>query len=162
MIPSTAKSSEIYSLMIPTIKHHILLPNISVAEIIPFSNVQLLNTKIAESPWFLGYSLWRGLKIPLISIDLINGEKDPQANKRSRVAIIHTLNGNKKLPYLAIIVQGIPRLSYVTQENIHSIDSKILEADKIQIEVDSISASIPDLDKLESMVANALSNLDEE
>ena len=32
---------EIYSLMVPTIDSNLLLPNTSVAEIVPFSNVEL-------------------------------------------------------------------------------------------------------------------------
>ena len=32
---------EVYSLMIPTVQGNILLPNSNVAEIVPFSNVEL-------------------------------------------------------------------------------------------------------------------------
>jgi len=144
---------EVYSLMIPTVNSHILLPNTSVAEIVPFSNVEIFDETSNKPKWFLGHLLWRGIEIPLVSIDVIKGEIDPQANKRSRVAIVHTLNKNRDLPYLALVVQGIPRLSHVRADNITVMPEEIIsEAEKMRVEVDSVATSIPDLDKLELMV----------
>ena len=91
---SSDLKTEVYSLMIPTINSHILLPNLSVAEIVPYSNVELFTESDGKALWFLGHLLWRGMHIPLISVDIIGGAKDPKANKRSRIAIVHTLNGN--------------------------------------------------------------------
>ncbi|WP_196138751.1 chemotaxis protein CheW [Aliikangiella sp. G2MR2-5] len=145
-------SEEVYSLMIPTVQGNILLPNTNVAEIVPFSNVDLFEQ--GDRPkWFLGHLLWRGKDIPLISVDVISGSEDPQANKRSRVAITHTLNANTELPYIAIVVQGIPRLSHVTPENIKCIDADVTSgAEKMKVTVDGVEAAIPDLDKLEEMI----------
>lgn len=144
---------EVYSLMIPTVNSNILLPNTNVAEIVPFSNVELFDKSEGKPNWFLGHLLWRGINIPLVSIDVIKGHDDPQANKRSRVAIAHTLNSNRDLPYLAIVVQGIPRLSHVREDNIKYMqDEDLSEAEKMRVEIDSVLASIPDLDRLETMV----------
>lgn len=144
---------EVYSLMIPTIQSNILLPNSSVAEIVPFSNVELFSETSDRPDWFLGHLLWRGQEIPLISIDVIRGESDPQANKRSRVTIVHTLNSNRELPYVAIVVQGIPRLSHVTPDNIKHLSEQVLsDAEKMRVTVEDVGASIPDLDKLEEMI----------
>jgi chemosensory pili system protein ChpC len=151
---------EVYSLMIPTVNSNILLPNTNVAEIVPFSNVELFNKSAGKPKWFLGHLLWRGINIPLVSIDVIKGLDDPQANKRSRVAITHTLNSNRELPYLAIVVQGIPRLSHVNPGNIKCMqDEDISDAEKMRVEIDSVAASILDLDKLEAMVLEESSDV---
>ena len=147
------KIQEVYSLMIPTVNSNILLPNTNVAEIVPFSNVELFDKSAGKPNWFLGHLLWRGINIPLVSIDVIKGLDDPQANKRSRVAIAHTLNSNNDMPYLALVVQGIPRLSHVRADNIKYMqDEDLSDAEKMRVEIDSVAASIPDLDKLEMMV----------
>ncbi len=147
---------EIYSLMIPTIDSNILLPNTNVAEVVPFSNVELFGEKSEKPSWYLGHVLWRGINIPLLSLDIIKGKSDPKANKRSRVAIVHTLNTNRDLPYLAIVVQGIPRLSHVRSDNIKYIqDDSLSDAEKMRVEIESVEATIPDLDQLESMVTEA-------
>ncbi|MET1256540.1 chemotaxis protein CheW [Aliikangiella maris] len=151
---------EVYSLMIPTVGSNILLPNSNVAEIVPFSNVELFDDMSNKPRWFLGHLFWRGQEIPLISIDVIRGEADAQANKRSRVAVAHTLNSNRELPYIAIVVQGIPRLSHVREDNIRFIDDDALsDAEKMKVSVDSIEAAIPDLDKLEVMIQAAREQL---
>jgi len=147
---------EVYSLMIPTVSGHILLPNANVAEVVPFSNVELFGNDSSKPSWYLGHLLWRGMNIPLISMDLIKGETEAKANKRSRVTIAHTLNANSDLPYLAIVVQGIPRLSHVRTDNIQYVqDDNLSQAEKMRVEIDSLPASIPDLDQLESMVSEA-------
>jgi len=147
------QKKEVYSLMIPTVDSNILLPNSNIAEIVPFSNVGLSSEGDEKPNWYLGHLLWRGLDIPLVSIDIIQGVSDPQADKRSRVAIAHTLNSNSDLPYIAIVVQGIPRLSHVTQDNIVLLSDKdTSDAEKMHVTVDSVGASIPDIDKLEEMI----------
>jgi chemosensory pili system protein ChpC len=154
------EQQEVYSLMIPTVRTNILLPNSGVAEIVPFSNMGLFSEQESEKTpdWFLGHLLWRGHEVPLISIDVIRGERDPQANKRSRVAVVHTLNSNRDIPYLAIVVQGIPRLSHVTAEKMELIETDSLsDAEKMHIKVDDVEATIPDLDKLEEMVLAVMS-----
>ena len=144
---------EVYSLMIPTVESNILLPNSNVAEIVPFSNVELYTKDEGKPNWYLGHLLWRGLDIPLVSIDIIQGVSDPQADKRSRVAVAHTLSSNRELPYIAIVVQGIPRLSHVTQDNIKLLDEQnVTDAEKMHVTVDNVGASIPDIDKLEEMI----------
>lgn len=149
---------EVYSLMIPIVDSNILLPNSNVAEIVPFSNVELFQENEDKPSWFLGHLIWRGQEIPLVSIDLIRGESDSQATKRSRVAVAHTLSSNNELPYVAIVVQGIPRLSHVTPENIKYLsDEALSDAEKMRVTVDNVAASIPDLDKLEEMILAAKS-----
>jgi len=147
------QKKEVYSLMIPTVESNILLPNSNIAEIVPFSNVEIYSESDDKPNWYLGHLLWRGLDIPLVSIDIIQGVSNPQADKRSRVAVAHTLNSNLELPYIAIVVQGIPRLSHVTQDNIILLtDNETTDAEKMHVTVDNVSASIPDLDKLEEMI----------
>lgn len=155
----SAEKTEVYSFMIPIINSNILLPNSSIAEVVPYNNVELFSATDEKPNWFLGHLLWRGQPIPLISIDMIMGESDPQANKRARIAISHSLNSNRALPYMAIVVQGIPRLSHVTADNIEGVetDAILSEAEKFRVTVDNIGASIPDLDKLEAMILEASS-----
>ena len=57
---------------------------------------------------------------------------------------------------MALVVQGIPRLSHVREDNISFVaDENLSEAEKMRVEVDAVAASIPDLDKLEAMVVAA-------
>ena len=147
------EKKDVYSLMIPTVNGNILLPNSNVAEIVPFSNVELFIEGHNKPRWYLGSVHWRGNSIPLVSIDVIQGESDAQANKRSRVAILHSLSTDNSIPYIALVVQGIPRLSHVNPDNIKYIaDATLSSAEKMFVSVDGVDAAIPDLEKLEEMI----------
>ncbi len=145
---------EVYSLMIPIIDQSILLPNSSVEEIIPFGDVELMK----DGPeWFIGHLHWHGLSLPMVSIDILNGGEDPLANKRSRVAVVSTLNNNENMPYIAIVVQGIPRLTHVTEPSIALVeDAELGIADKARVTIGTIQATIPDIDKLELLISEHL------
>ncbi|WMS85878.1 chemotaxis protein CheW [Pleionea litopenaei] len=148
------KIAEVYSLMIPIIDQSILLPNVTVAEIVPFGDVAYQKE---GADWFIGTLHWHGIKVPMISLDILNGGEDPQANKRSRVAVVHTINGDEEMPYIAIIVQGIPRLTHVTEPSISMVESDSLGvADKAKVQIGTIQATIPDLDKLEALIKEEL------
>lgn len=144
---------EVYSLMIPVIDHSILLPNATVAEIVPFGDV---TTNDSGPDWFIGTLHWHGMEVPMISMDILNGGEDPQANKRSRVAVVNTLNNDEEMPYIAIVVQGIPRLTHVTEPSVSLVeDAELGIADKAKVKIGTIQATIPDLDKLEALIKEA-------
>ncbi|MCO7225249.1 chemotaxis protein CheW [Pleionea sp. CnH1-48] len=144
--------NEVYSLMIPIVDQSILLPNSTVAEIVPFGDVERLNDVGPE--WYIGHLNWRNMKVPLVSVDILNGGEDPQANKRSRVAVVNTIGDSEELPYIAIIVQGIPRLTHVTRPAISLVEEVELGiADKARVKIGSIQATIPDLEKLEELIS---------
>ena len=50
-------------------------------------------------------------------------------------------------------MQEIPRLPHVTPGNINFVgEQELLEAEKMWVTADNVSASIPNLDKLEEMI----------
>ncbi|WP_144392320.1 chemotaxis protein CheW [Pleionea sediminis] len=141
---------EVYSLMIPIIEQSILLPNATVSEIVPFSDVELDKT---GPDWYIGTVHWHGQDLPMVSLDVMNGASDAQANKRARVAIVNTLNEHEDMTHIGIVVQGIPRLTHVTEPSVSMVEGAELgAADKAKVQIGSIQSTIPDLDKIESLI----------
>ncbi|GGY82589.1 chemotaxis protein [Cellvibrio zantedeschiae] len=109
------KIQEVASLLIPLQGHTILLPNVTVAEIIPSSPVQA----IENSPlWYLGNFQWRELTVPLLSLEALNGEAVPSIHSRARFAVLNTTGLHDDLPFIAILTQGLPRLARVSEDEI--------------------------------------------
>jgi chemosensory pili system protein ChpC len=109
------KIQEVASLLIPLHERLLLVPNVTVAEIVPISQV----TPVEGSPeWYMGNCIWRELTIPLLSFEALNGESRPGYNTRSRFAIFNTTGLNASLPFIGILTQGIPRLARVNEEEI--------------------------------------------
>ena len=143
--------SEVYSLVLPTLTDGLLLPNVTVAEIVPFIDVS--RAVPGGKPWYLGELNWRGARIPMVSLEVINGEEDEvDPTRRSRVAVMYTLNGNKELPYIGILVQGIPRLAHVIDSEIHALDEQTGPGTKMKVGFSGQKLIIPDLDELERMI----------
>jgi chemosensory pili system protein ChpC len=109
------KIQEVASLLIPLQGQSILLPNVTVAEIIPSSPV----LPIENAPlWYLGNFQWRELTVPLLSLEALNGEPTPSTHSRARFAVLNTTGLHNDLPFMAILTQGLPRLARVSEDEI--------------------------------------------
>ncbi|MCW8857534.1 MAG: chemotaxis protein CheW [Kangiella sp.] len=143
---------DVYSFLIPMIENSLLLPNATVAEIVPFMNVDLAENAESSDDWQIGQIIWRNIKIPVVSLERIQGKKDLGELRRSRIAIVYTLNSNQEVPYVAIMVQGIPRLIPVDEDNGKMLEEKLPTGVKAWVELDGRKALIPDLDLIENML----------
>jgi len=137
----------------------VILPNTAVAEIIPYIKPEALSEAIGKSApdWLLGMIAWRGLSIPLISIETIFGGSYEQQGKRSSIAIINAVGDAAGVPYFAIVTQGIPRLLQVSADTLSAIDETgdDNKAVACHVVLDGDVAVIPDMDEVETMLKNA-------
>ena len=109
------KIQEVASLLIPLQGQSILLPNVTVAEIIPYSPVQPIEN---APPWYLGNFQWRELTVPLLSLEALNQEPTPSIHTRARFAVLNTTGLHNDLPFITILTQGLPRLARVSEDEI--------------------------------------------
>ncbi|SDW85536.1 chemotaxis protein CheW [Marinobacter mobilis] len=140
--------------MIPMTGQQLLLPNVSIAEIIDYASVE----PRSDAPqWLLGDIQWRGLTLPVISYDAANGIKaGVPAGSRGRVAVLNTIGEHHNtLPFLAIVTQGIPSQARVASEQVQEREGETGPADLMLVEVDGESARIPNLEYLESLALQA-------
>ena len=150
------KVQEVASLLIPIQGRLLLAPNVTVAEIVPVSQV----IPVQDAPvWYLGNCAWREQTIPLLSFEVMNGEDKPGVAARSRFAVLNTTGVNESLPFIAILTQGLPRLARVTEEEITQRE----DADNKPYELMHVSwageeAVIPDVEAIERAFLEYLGN----
>jgi len=146
--------SVISSLYLPVSQKQLLLPNVSVAEVVGYQQP----IKSVESPdHFLGLVRWRGIDIPVISYEIANGQKVSKKVDNARIVVINTIGEHHNdLPFFAIVTQGIPRLVKVSDDLIKKTKKKIGEADAAIVRVDGEEATIPNIEYLESLAINQL------
>jgi chemosensory pili system protein ChpC len=144
----------IRSLLIPMSRDQLVLPNVSLAELVSYIEPE----KVDGTPdWFLGMIAWRGLRVPLVAFETMIGEQSIAPAANSRIAILNALGGKSKLPFFAILTQGIPHLKQITKGLLSEVSSDV--ADKpdgvlANILVEAEPAMIPDLDFIESTLLN--------
>ena len=134
--------------LIPLEGMQMVLPNTCVAEIINYKQPE----SIKKSPdWLHGLIDWRGIRIPLISFESMNGVTAGKQQKSSRIIVVNGINGNDEMSFYGILSQGIPKLVTLKQETISTIEKP---ATKLPLSIQQTTindqiAVIPDQDKIE-------------
>ena len=141
--------NEVPCLLLPVTENRLLLPTVTVAEMIPYRPPQSkLKQKVPD--WFLGELLWRGLTIPMLSFEKISGRQPSPVNQNGQIAIFNNTGVSEQLPFLAISTTGIPHLSRITPEGIQSSQNNHPNNYEIMhVDIDGQQAIIPNVPALE-------------
>ncbi|NKQ09510.1 chemotaxis protein CheW [Pseudomonas sp. SST3] len=143
-------SASITGLLVPLADRTLLLPNVAVAELIPYRTPQ--STQGMPS-WFLGQVTWRDLTLPLLSFEAAsNGQ--PETGSQARVAVLNALGGRDHVKFIALLVQGIPR-SIKVDPSLARSDVALAPLELDAVNLGDVQARIPDLVALEQKLADA-------
>ncbi|WP_336365560.1 chemotaxis protein CheW [Marinobacter sp. C2H3] len=138
--------------MIPVNDRQLLLPNVSIAEVVDYQG----EDAGPRSPdWLVGYLPWRGLTLPVVSYDAANGGTlAVPGDNRGRIVVLNTIGEHhQSVPFMALVTQGIPSQARLTEEDLHPADGEPGPADLMSVSVDGENAWIPNLEYLESLAA---------
>ncbi|MDX1597580.1 MAG: chemotaxis protein CheW [Marinobacter sp.] len=145
-------SQTLSCVMIPMNGRQLLLPNVSIAEVVDYAS----SDAGANTPeWLVGHLNWRGLNLPVISYDAANGATlTIPGDNRGRIVVLNTIgNERQQVPFMALVTQGIPSQARLSEEQIRKLDGEAGPADLMQVEVEGDTAWIPNLEYLESLAA---------
>jgi chemosensory pili system protein ChpC len=148
---------EIYSLLIPLVDGRLIVPRACIAEVVGF---QTPTEMAGAPPWYLGLVGWNGRQVPLISFEGTCGQAIPPAGGRSRIVIFHTLGDALDCGYFGVLSQGFPQLVRVSSDVLRPDSSRVFaERAPILCQVRMINEAplIPDLERLEAMIAEETS-----
>jgi chemosensory pili system protein ChpC len=148
--------NEIRGLMINISNGRALLPNATVSEIITAATPE----PVPNAPdWLLGRVRWRGWRVPLFSLSLLTGIARSEGAINAKVTILKAVGRNPRMPYIAMLCQGFPRLTTISPDVLipteqddsrpPGVISRVLVRDDL--------AMIPDLYEIERMVDSVLS-----
>ena len=140
--------------MIPMNGRQLLLPNVSIAEVVDYASTE---TPAGAPEWLAGTLDWRGLNLPVISYDAANGgEVTKPGGNRGRIVVLNTIGDHHdRVPFMALVTQGIPSQARLTDDQIKRIEGDTGSADLMQVDVEGETAFIPDLGFLESLAIQA-------
>ena len=146
---------EIRSVLVQTAGGRLLLPNASVAEVLVWTQPQALP---AAPAWLLGQFEWHGRQVPLAAFAPMVGLAEETALPNSRIVVLKALGGNSELPYFALLAQGFPRLAAVPRDGLlaEATEEDLPPGVHMRVLLEDETALLPDLDKLEGMLAEAL------
>lgn len=143
-------SQTLSCVMIPMSGRQLLLPNVTIAEVVDYASTDA-GTNSPE--WLVGYLDWRGLNLPVISYDSANGGTlTVPGDNRGRIVVLNTIGEHhQEVPFVALVTQGIPSQARLAEDQIRKLDGEAGPADLMQVEVDGENAWIPNLEYIESL-----------
>lgn len=146
--------NQIATLLIPVSGKLLVLPNVSVAEVIPWREP----TREEDVPnWYLGRIQWRAVEVPVVSFEAINDEPFATQGRNRRIAILNNVTGDSSLPFCGIVTEGLPRLMRVmSDEIVEDADALRGPAETLRVFVSGERAAIPDVGYLQQKVLELL------
>lgn len=132
-------------------EHIVVVPYASIAEVIPFEKP---NPYTNAPPWVLGALNWRGIDIPLISLEMID-ETFPKYEilNTAHVAIMNRIYDSKKFDFFAVLLQKMPRMSRFRKEDFELVSTCLEPHLIMEVLVRGEQAFIPNLLWIEETVS---------
>lgn len=150
---------ELATLLVPVHDRHLVVPNVTVAEIIPWRDPEPMASEAPQ--WLLGMLDWRQLSVPLISFEAINQEPAAKAVTGRRIAILNDVIGAPDLPFFGVVTTGVPRLLRVLADEIGADpEATTGPAETARVLVAGERGSIPDIEHIEREIQQELARLE--
>ena len=154
VLRAAGKSPELHCMVVPTDPYDLLLPMSVVAEVIDYAPPVPMDD---APPWLLGHVDWGDRQVPLFSFGaLINGTEVGDVPRRSRILILKSLNPTGRVPWLGLLLAGLPRpVTVGPGQLIETGDEKKSLGAFRRIMLDDREVIIPDIDRLTHLVTHA-------
>ncbi len=153
----SAATEELYSLLIPLSEDRLIVPRACVAEVVRFNKAKQHE---GAHEWMLGTISWNSRTLPVISFESTLGKGVPLVTGRTRVVVFYASTGQLKVGYFGVLTQGFPQLVRVNHD-VLKLEAKDGWPDgaPVHCRVRMINEFpiIPDIDKIERMLATELS-----
>ncbi|WP_313054599.1 chemotaxis protein CheW [Pseudomonas lopnurensis] len=153
-VVSQESQSSLTGLLVPLSDRTLLLPNVAVAELIPYRAPQAAQAAQGAPAWFLGQVRWRDLSLPLLSFEAASGGQPPPVGSGARVTVLNAIGGREHVKFVALLVQGIPR-SIKVDASLARVDVELAPLELDAVNLGDVQARIPDLIGLEQKLADA-------
>lgn len=142
-----ATTGTIACLLAPITGKQLLLPNVTVAEVVPAAELQ---PPPAGAPdWHRGFVAWREQRVPVVAFETLNGEGAPR--EMERIAILAGISAQRELPFYGVVVQGTPNSAKVKIAQLEDLEGAPTgPMEFLKVRYLGELAVIPDLDALEA------------
>lgn len=147
-----ATTGAIACLLLPITGKKLLLPNVTVAEVV--NDSEIIAAPSGSPEWRLGSINWRGQMVPVVAFEGMNGQGQPRESQQ--VAILNGISAQRDLPFYGLVIQGMPQLAKVKIAQLEDLESAATgELEFLQVRYAGDLAVIPDLDALEACLRAA-------
>lgn len=152
----SAETEELYSLLIPLAEDRLIVPRACVAEVVRFTAPE---QEAGAHDWMMGVVNWSGRQLPVVSFEGALGKDKPAPTGRTRIVVFYASSGLLKSGFFGLLTQGFPQLVRLNEDvlQLHKTEGWPDDAPVLcRVKMINEFPMIPDLEKLESMLAREL------
>lgn len=154
----TAKFDYVHCMLIPLRQHYLLLPNTTVAEVIPLPK-RILDHAGHQQDFIIGKCQWRDSVLPVIDLENLIGEPaDADSRDANKLCIVNGISDGAEIDHYALPCCGAPQLITLNEAALQTTPQ---DAEQnwlyCQIKIGNKTALIPNLDEIESHLQSQLS-----
>jgi len=134
-------------MLIPLQQHYLLLPNSTIAEVIPMPHMREANDK---PNYWIGQCDWHSWQLPIIDLESLVENEVYDISDANKLCVLHGINSSADINIYALPCYGVPQLIHLNESALKlaqdASDSDFLH---YQIKIGNKVAYIPNLDKIE-------------
>ncbi len=143
-------TKELACVMIPLAQTHLVLPNVTIAEILPWRRIKPL----ADGPkWCLGMLGWRGETVPVIQFESLNGGELVAAGHGRCLLIMNRARSASGRAFYALASSGLPRIVHLSDDDLQNRSVRLGPAEVASLRVGTEPAIVPNLSFIEEQLA---------
>lgn len=139
------------SFTLPLNQMKLLLPSTVIAEVLEYKEVE----PAGHMPeWLLGMLQWRGRSVPLFCFEKLLGQDRSSRSVNTRYVVCNTLTGSRRIPFIAIQIEGMPQLHMITNAMLTDDNEAAVEQPIVQgrFRLQGEKVIVPNLDTMEKML----------
>jgi len=138
-------------MLIPLQQHYLLLPNSTIAEVIPMPRLSPANNK---PNYWVGECNWHEKQSPVIDLEGLVESEDYDTVDAHKLCVLHGINDNADIHIYALPCYGVPQLIHLNESALKlAQDTETSDFLHYKIQIGNKVAYIPNLDKIEETLS---------
>lgn len=144
------EANELSCVLIPTPGAQLLLPNVCIAEIMPWRRIKVL---LDGPSWCMGHVGWRGQTVPVVHYASFADEGRAVPTSARCLVVMNRARNDSGPAFYALAAVGLPRMLQLLEDDLQNSDENLGVADVMQVQVGTEEATIPNLEFIEDRLA---------
>ena len=137
--------------LIPLQNHYLLLPNTTIAEVLPMPK---LDTAINKPNYWLGQYDWQSENLPVIDLESLIENTQLDTSTAAKLCIVRGINTSSDIQTYALPCYGMPQLILLNESALNIVeDPDGSEYTHCKIQIGNKVTYIPNLDMVETIIS---------
>jgi chemosensory pili system protein ChpC len=139
-------------MLIPLKQHYLLLPNTTIAEVIPMpSTIETIDNGL---DFYFGNYLWHQQRIAIIDLENLVENNTVDTSDANKLCVLYSINSDNAINAYALPCHGAPQLIHLNESALKLVDAPE-DSDFLhcRIHIANKIAYIPNLDHIEATIS---------